>query len=261
MRWLVLLVAVLATVLASSSLASGDQRGGGSTAEPFAATGIIVKPEATAYQYGTHAMTDEASGTDYALTSETVPLDDYVGERVRVHGTLELEEGELEGGPALINVTRLERDPAGSTIENSVRGYVTDVSRSARVVVVEEDPSDEAGSAKGEFALTQGTAILRRQDGDRVPAAFDDLRIGQLVEANYAGPVAESYPTQGIAGSIVILDGDRAGSPGGNGSGGPAVLPDTGGAALLVPGIIFLLIAGGSLARRAAGSSSRQTRR
>jgi len=31
--------------------------------------------------------------------------------------------------------------------ENSVRGLITEVSRSAEVVLVEEDPSDESGSA------------------------------------------------------------------------------------------------------------------
>ncbi len=38
--------------------------------------------------------------------------------------------------------------------ENSVRGFITEVSRSAEVVLVEEDPSDEWGSAKGQFAVT-----------------------------------------------------------------------------------------------------------
>jgi hypothetical protein len=61
------------------------------------------------------------------------------------------------------------------------------------------------------------------------------------VEATYAGPVAESYPTQGTAGRIVILGDDQADTP--------AVLPDTGGASLRVLGV--LLIAGGLLARRA----------
>ena len=32
----------------------------------------------------------------------------------------------------------------------------------------------------------------------------------RMVEATYAGPVAESYPTQGVADRIVILDRNRA---------------------------------------------------
>jgi len=71
---------------------------------------------------------------------------------------------------------------------------------------VEEDPADESGSPKGTFTVTGETDILQQQNGERAPAAFDDLRVGQLVEAEYAGPVAESYPSQGTAGSIVILE-------------------------------------------------------
>jgi hypothetical protein len=76
--------------------------------------------------------------------------------------------------------------------ENSVRGSVTEVSRSAEVVVIEEDPSDESGSAKGEFAVTEETGILERQGGDLAPVPFEDLRVGQMVEATYSGPVTES---------------------------------------------------------------------
>jgi len=129
--------------------------------------------------------------------------------------------------------------------ENSVRGSVTEVSRSAEVVLVEEKPSEKSGSAKGEFAVTEETEILEQQDEDQAPVSFENLRVGQTVEATYAGPVAESYPTQGIAGRIVILDEARTDSPD---AGHPAVLPDTGGAPL--PVLAALLTAGGLLVRR-----------
>jgi hypothetical protein len=76
--------------------------------------------------------------------------------------------------------------------EDSIRGSVTEVSRSAEVVVIEEDSSDESGSAKGEFAVTEETGILERQDGDLAPVPFEDLRVEQMVEATYSGPVTES---------------------------------------------------------------------
>ena len=138
------------------------------------------------------------------------------------------------------------------TTENGVRGVVTEASRSAKVVLVEENPSDRSGSAKGEFAVTDETEILQQKDGDQAPASFEDLRVGQMVEATYAGPVAESYPTQGIAGRIVILDENRTDHPD---DGGLAALPNTGGAAALVLG--GLLIAGGLVVRRLAGYSLR----
>ncbi|CAA9423475.1 MAG: hypothetical protein AVDCRST_MAG80-93 [uncultured Rubrobacteraceae bacterium] len=93
----------------------------------------------------------------------------------------------------------------------SVRGSITDIS--GAVVLVEEDPTDESGSPKGAFTVTGETDILRQQDGEQVPATFEDLRLGQLVEAEYSGPVAESYPSQGTAGSIVLL------GPSGDGTG------------------------------------------
>jgi hypothetical protein len=54
--------------------------------------------------------------------------------------------------------------------------------------------------------VTGETGISRLLGGDAVvPAAFEDLEVGQLVEATYVGPILESYPPQGAAGSIVIL--------------------------------------------------------
>jgi hypothetical protein len=132
---------------------------------------------------------------------------------------------------------------------NSIRGSITEVSRSAEVVLVEEDPSDEWGSAKGEFAVTDETEILAQQGGDLAPVAFEDLRVGQMVEATYSGPVAESYPTQGSVGRIVILDGDRTDNPD---DGGLVLLPDTGGVPLAV--LVALLIGGALLARRVSPS-------
>ena len=73
-------------------------------------------------------------------------------------------------------------------------------------MLVEENPNDERGSAKGAFTITDETEILRQQGDEQVPTTFDDLQVGQLVVATYVGPVAESYPTQGTAGSIVILE-------------------------------------------------------
>jgi hypothetical protein len=88
---------------------------------------------------------------------------------------------------------------------SEVQGPITSLSGSA--VLVEENPADESGSAKGAFTVTGETEIFRRSGDLQVPASFDDLRVGQPVIATYTGPVAESYPTQGTAGSIVILEG------------------------------------------------------
>jgi hypothetical protein len=74
------------------------------------ATGVLERPEITTYMYGTHAVTDEASGERYALQSEDVGLDGYIGRRVTIYGTPVpgYENGQVEGGPPLLNVTRIE---------------------------------------------------------------------------------------------------------------------------------------------------------
>jgi len=84
---------------------------GSEEAADSSATGVLEKPEITSYMYGTHAITDEASGDRYALKSEEEGLlDDHVGERVTVYGTLVpgYENGQIEGGPPLLDVTRVE---------------------------------------------------------------------------------------------------------------------------------------------------------
>ncbi len=83
-------------------------------------------------------------------------------------------------------------------------GYITSISGDS--VLVEEDPASEWGGDKGYFTVTGETEILRLVEGDMVaPAAFEELEVGQLVSATYSGPILESYPTQGGAGSIMIL--------------------------------------------------------
>ena len=106
----------------------------------------------------------------------------------------------------ILLVTALAAAPALAQSEpvNGVQGVITNISGAA--VLVEENPTDEWGSAKGAFTITDETEILRQQGDEQVPATFDDLQVGQLVVATYVGPVAESYPTQGTAGSIVILE-------------------------------------------------------
>jgi Protein of unknown function (DUF3221) len=146
------------------------------------------------------------------------------------------------GGLTLLGVLGLAIAPLAlaRSPENGVRGVVTEVSRSAEVVLVEEDLSEESGSAKGEFAVTDETEILEQRDGQLAPVDFEAVRVGQMVEATYDGPVAESYPTRGVAGRIVIL------AEGGADHGLPT-LPDTGGAAALAAGA--LLVACGLVVR------------
>ena len=146
------------------------------------------------------------------------------------------------GWPALLGVLAVALAPLAlaQSPENGIRGVVTEVSRSAEVVLVEENPSEESGSAKGKFAVTDETEIFEQRDGQLAPVEFEALRVGQMVEATYDGPVAESYPTRGVAGRIVIL-------AEGGADHGLRTLPDTGGTWALAVGA--LLVACGLVVR------------
>jgi hypothetical protein len=159
-----------------------------------------------------------------------------------------MKRGLRRSGPgylALLAAMGLALAPAASALaqppENSILGEITEVSRSAEVVLVEEEPSEESGSAKGEFAVTGETEILEGRGESQTPASFEALRVGQVVEATYAGPVAESYPTRGVAGRIVVL-------AEGGADHGLRALPDTGGASAVAVGAL-LLVACGLVAR------------
>jgi hypothetical protein len=99
MKGLAVTAVVLAAILTVASQALAQQN--------VVAIGVLKKPEATSYMYGTHATTDEASGVYHALGSESVDLDAYTGWRVIVYCTpvSGYEVGQIEGGPPLLDVT------------------------------------------------------------------------------------------------------------------------------------------------------------
>lgn len=59
------------------------------------ATGVLVKTGAASY-----AVTDEASGASYSLTSKSVDLNAYVDQRVTVHGAPVSGDQEARPGAA-----------------------------------------------------------------------------------------------------------------------------------------------------------------
>ena len=77
-------------------------------------------------------------------------------------------------------------------------------------ILIEENPEENWGSAKARVRITNKTKIFKRLGQDLVPAAFDELKIRQPVEAWFAGPVAESYPIQATGAVIVFLKSDGA---------------------------------------------------
>ena len=82
----------------------------------------------------------------------------------------------------------------------SITGTVTTVGP-GRTFRVEVDPAASAGSDKAQVSVRDEVRILDRSGHART---FDDLRAGAIVSVWFFGPVAESYPVQANAGTIVI---------------------------------------------------------
>ena len=87
---------------------SEDALGGeraGSAAGEVQVEGILQGITVSQWEYGSHTI--EQDGTLYALTSDTVRLDDYEGENVRVSGTRVEGYPPKEGDPEYLSVTEV----------------------------------------------------------------------------------------------------------------------------------------------------------
>jgi hypothetical protein len=106
------------------------------------------------------------------------------------------------------------RVPAGTP---DIVGTITSVQAPASPdgrtrVRIEANPADESGSPKMVLAVERETRILdARSGGEMRPAGIEALRVGERVRAWVTGPVMESYPSQGTAGTIVV-EGDAGGA-------------------------------------------------
>jgi hypothetical protein len=59
---------------------------------------------------------------------------------------------------------------------------------------------------KASITITGATYIYDHRGHERSQATFDDVIIGQLAEVSFAGPVRETYPLQGSAAEVVLLN-------------------------------------------------------
>jgi hypothetical protein len=86
-----------------------------------------------------------------------------------------------------------------------IAGVVTALDITRGSMLIEEDPSQTSGSDKASVSVGSSTQFFARSGGALSNAALADVRIGQRVEAWFDGPVAESYPVQAKARTIVIV--------------------------------------------------------
>lgn len=251
----------------------------GNNVEIVEATGVLEEPEVTTYMYGTHAITDEASGEYYALESGIVDLYAFVGQSVTLYGSLVegYENGRIEGGPPLVDVYQVEpaSDPNSKTVTATFE------------LTVEGEPP--AGTEFfGQTSLDGGidaSGALLDQDGDGVyvtglpveRGAEREARIDRADPSDPGDPYAPLVPStikdfgevtfdeDETFSATISFEDDNDGSGGGSGNDGSGggkflsnaaggikgLLPSTGGGAVLAAlGAGVLLVSGGLLLRK-----------
>jgi hypothetical protein len=81
--------------------------------------------------------------------------------------------------------------------------------------MIEERPEQPVGAEaspltagdKYHVAITPGTTIERRTaSGEVRPATAEEISVGTQAEVWFTGPILESYPAQGTAGRVLIVD-------------------------------------------------------
>jgi len=99
---------------------------------------------------------------------------------------------------------------ASAAFASDVRGKITSISVSATnpalgTVLIEGKVEKDTNVDKASARVSGNTSIVRMEDWKKVAGKFSDLKVGQTVEASFTGAVSESYPVQGTASEIVIL--------------------------------------------------------
>lgn len=109
---------------------------------------------------------------------------------------------------ALFVISCAERAPArAADITGQITRATTGVVDGSRriSILVEAVPADLSGSAKALVTVDRSTRIFHANAS--VAAKVDDLLPGATVSVWFEGPVAESYPVQGRAGTLLIVTG------------------------------------------------------
>ena len=107
---------------------------------------------------------------------------------------------------ALILVSCAERTPSRAPdISGQITRATTSVVDASRriTMIVEAVPSDVSGSPKALVTVDRSTRIFHANA--RLSPKVEDLLPGATVSVWFEGPVAESYPVQGRAGTLLIM--------------------------------------------------------
>ena len=237
---MLVLIAVLAAMLAAAipALAQGQ----------VSATGVLVAGlPADVGTNGTHSITDQASATVYALNSETVDLDAYVGQRVTVYGTLtpggtSSDEAGFEGNGTLpsIDVTRIEPaddsnpDPTTDTratfdFELTVEGTPPEGARFFGAVPAEGCISVPLADPDGDGVFTGSLDVPRFAPGPVPPPDAEPVSLPvQIVQADSGASPCDPTTVIRDFGTVPANDNTFRASTSFEGNGGGTTTPEPG---------------------------------
>ena len=93
--------------------------------------------------------------------------------------------------------------PSGKSSPIGVRGRITSRTESGNRLhlMIEGEKTVDTLYDSAAVTVTEST-LIQDQSG---PVTRDDLQVGAIAEVRFSGPVAESYPVQGIADTILLL--------------------------------------------------------
>jgi len=112
---------------------------------------------------------------------------------------------------ALLTACANGATPPVPTSEPDIRGVITSIEPSAgeatsiRVVWADAPGiGTKAAFDAAQVAIVDETDVRKRASDEDEPISAADLKLGDIVEAWFTGPVAESYPVQVTAATIVV---------------------------------------------------------
>jgi hypothetical protein len=212
------------------------------------ATGVLVAGlPADVGTNGTHSITDQASSTVYALSSEAVDLDAYLGQRVTVYGTLtpggtSSDEAGFEGNGTLpsIDVTRIEPaddsnpDPTTDTratfgFELTVEGTPPEGARFFGAVPAEGCISVPLADPDGDGVFTGSLDVPRFAPGPVPPPDAEPVSLPvQIVQADSGASPCDPTTVIRDFGTVLANDDTFRASTSFEGNGGGTTTPEPG---------------------------------
>ena len=115
---------------------------------------------------------------------------------------------------ALVALTSCSLVSPGNAGRPDIRGTVTQITPALAqsgetniigTILIEGAKETDTQFDRAMVTATDKTVVLEQIGEPRRPAKFENIRVGDRVEAQFTGPVRESYPVQATASAITIL--------------------------------------------------------